>query len=67
MTPVQVFSCEFSKIFKNIYFAEHLGTAASGFSEVFFKKKKYSKFLYHSKKVSTAESDLSKVALATLL
>ena len=28
-TPAQVFSCEYSGIFKNIYFEEHLRTAAS--------------------------------------
>ena len=27
--PTQVFSCEYSKIFKNTYFEEHLRTAAS--------------------------------------
>ena len=29
-TPTQVFSCEYCKIFKNIYFEEHLPTAAFG-------------------------------------
>ena len=28
-TPTQVFSCEYCKIFKNIYFEEHLPRAAS--------------------------------------
>ena len=28
-TPTQVFSCEYYQIFKNIYFEEHLQTAAS--------------------------------------
>ena len=28
-TPAQVFSCQFSKIFKNIYFAKHLWMADS--------------------------------------
>ena len=31
-TLAQVFSCEFSKISKNIFFTEHLRTAASAFS-----------------------------------
>ena len=30
-TPGQVFSCEFSKVFKNPLFTEHLWTTASGF------------------------------------
>ena len=28
-TPAQVFSCEFYKIFKNIFFTEHLRATAS--------------------------------------
>ena len=28
-TPTQVFCCEYWKIFKNIYFEDHLQTAAS--------------------------------------
>ena len=29
-SPVQVFSCKFCEIFQNIYFVEHLWTAATG-------------------------------------
>ena len=36
--PAQVFSCEFSKIFNNAYFEEHLRTTAS--------KKRTTKFLF---------------------
>ena len=31
-TPTQVFSCEYCEMFKNTYFEEHLGTAASKLS-----------------------------------
>ena len=31
-TPTQVFSFEYCEIFKNTYFEEHLGIAASGMS-----------------------------------
>ena len=33
-TPTQVISCEYCEIFKNTYFEENLGTAASSFSSV---------------------------------
>ena len=34
--PTQVFSCEYCEIFKNIYFEEHLRTAASDLNESVF-------------------------------
>ena len=44
-TPTQVFSCEFSKIFKNTFFSEHLRKTASEFhkwKESFWKRNIYS-------------------------
>ena len=37
-TPAQVFSCEYCKIFKNIYFEDHLQTAASASWSILYKE-----------------------------
>ena len=36
MSPAQVFSSKFCKIYKNLFFTEHLRTTASGFFYSFY-------------------------------
>ena len=38
-TPIQVFSCDYCKVFKKTYFEEHLRTAASVYSKDLLKYK----------------------------
>ena len=52
MTPAQVFSCEFYKIFKSTLFTEHLGATASDYT---FIERKTSKFLTKTLRINALQ------------